>query len=100
MNLHGTRRLARLAGCAAVAVAVAASLTAAGSPAALATGQLASFPVINQNAAVSWGHGADGSQLGDGAGAQRDLYGPVSGLGSGVVQVAAGRDHGLAVISD
>jgi len=91
MNLHGRRRLALLAGCAALA----AGMMAAGSPAAAAPATHLAFPVINQNAAVSWGDHA----LGDESIYRRDLFGPVAGLGGGVVQVAAGDAHGLAVLS-
>lgn len=85
-------RLARLAGCATVVL----GLVVGGSPAARAQGQLG--PVFNPSGAVSWGFNGDGN-LGDGTAAARYLPGPVSGLTSGVVQVAAGGEHALAITS-
>jgi len=86
------RRLAGLAGAAAVVL----GLLTGGPPAARAQGQLG--PVFNPNGAVSWGFNGNGD-LGDGTTADRALPGPVSGLTSGVVQVAAGGRHGLAITS-
>ena len=54
-------------------------------------------PVITGHAAVGWGYNGDG-ELGDGTTADRLLFGTVGGLG-GVVQVAAGDAHSLAVTS-
>ncbi len=85
-------RLTGLAGAAAVVL----GLLAGGSPAARAQGQLG--PVFNPSGAVSWGFNAVGN-LGDGTTVARYLPGPVSGLTSGVVQVAAGGEHALAITS-
>ena len=85
-------RLAWLAGAAVVVL----GLVAGGSPAARAQGQLG--PVFNPSGAVSWGYNSYGD-LGDGTTAARYLPGPVSGLTSGVVQVAAGIRDGLAITS-
>jgi alpha-tubulin suppressor-like RCC1 family protein len=52
-----------------------------------------------QAAAVSWGDNYD-SLLGNGSGTDSALYGGVSGLGSGVSQVAAGHTFALALKSD
>ncbi len=92
--LHRSRRPARLAGCAALALGLAGTAVT-GPPAAQAR---VTWPVINQHAAASWGQNNEG-QLGDGSPADRALYGGVSGLAGGVVQVAAGIEHGLAVTS-
>ena len=92
--LHRSRRPARLAGCAALALGLAGTAVT-GPPAAQAR---VTWPVINQHAAASWGQNNEG-QLGDGSPADRALYGGVSGLAGGVVQVAAGSEHGLAVTS-
>jgi alpha-tubulin suppressor-like RCC1 family protein len=86
-------RPARLAAIAALAVGLAGALAAAPARA------LAAAPVITGHAAVSWGEDLSG-ELGDGTTTNRSLFGPVSGLGSGVVQVAAGNLASLAVTSD
>ena len=86
------RRLAGLAGCAAVVL----GLAAGGSPAARAQGQLG--PGFNPHAAASWGDNFVG-ELGNGSTTGRDIPGTVSGLTSGVLQVSAGGDHGLAITS-
>jgi alpha-tubulin suppressor-like RCC1 family protein len=72
-----------------------AGVTAAGSPPAQAR---VTSPVIVRLAAVSWGDDS-GNQLGRTTG-NWSLYSEVAGLDSDVVQVAAGVDHGLAVMSD
>lgn len=90
--LRRPRRLAGLAGCAAVVL----GLMAGGSPAARAQGQVG--PVFNPNGAVSWGRDADG-ELGFGSTSERSLFGSVTGLTSGVVQVSAGEQHSLAITS-
>jgi hypothetical protein len=93
--VRGGRRLARLAGSAALILGVA-SAAAANAPAALA--QVRSvLPVVNHHAAVSWG-GNDAGELGNGTTTESALYGGVSGLGTGVVQVSAGTAHGLALL--
>ena len=86
-------RLAGLAGCAAVVLGLAAGGSQA---AALTQGQ--TLPVFNPNGAVSWGIN-DSGQLGDGSLAERNLFGAVSELTSGVVQVSAGGGYGLAITS-
>src|SRR5436305_2081113 len=91
MVLRRSRRLARLAGCAALALGLAGTAVG-GSPPALAR---VTGPVMGQHAAVSWGDNENG-QLGRGTAADGLQYGGVSGLGGGVVQVAAGAFHGLA----
>jgi alpha-tubulin suppressor-like RCC1 family protein len=95
--LHRSRRLTWLAGCAALASGLAATAVAA-APAADAQAR-ASNPGINRNAVVSWGSNNIG-ELGDGTFTSRSAYGAVSGLGSGIVQVAAGSSFGLALRSD
>lgn len=87
---RSSRRLAGLAGCAAVVL----GLVAGGSPAARAQGQLG--PLFNPNAAASWGDNALG-ELGNGTTSNRDIPGTISGLTSGVLQVSGGQDHGLAI---
>jgi alpha-tubulin suppressor-like RCC1 family protein len=82
-------RLAGLAGCAAMVIGMAAG----GSSAARAQQAL---PLPNPNAAASWGVNFD-SDLGDGTEVPRDIPGAVSGLTSGVLQVAAGDGYGLAI---
>jgi hypothetical protein len=54
--------------------------------------------VVNTQAAVAWGFNGDG-ELGDGTTTGRAVFGAVSELGSGVVQVAGGIDFSLAVTS-
>jgi alpha-tubulin suppressor-like RCC1 family protein len=93
--LRCARPLARPASAAVLAFGVAAG-AAAGSPPAQA--QVLS-PVVTGHAAVSWGNNFHG-QLGNGTTASRLLFGPVSGLGDSVVQVAAGEFHSLALTSD
>ena len=95
--LHRSRRLTWLAGCAALASGLAATAVAA-APAADAQAR-ANGPGINRNAVVSWGSNNIG-ELGDGTFTSRSLYGAVSGLGSGIVQIAAGSSFGLALRSD
>ena len=92
--LRRSRRPARLAGCAALTLALAGTAVG-GSPSALAR---VTGPVVDQHAAVSWGDNENG-QLGNGTTDNQVRYGGVSGLGGGVVQVSAGAFHGLAVTS-
>jgi alpha-tubulin suppressor-like RCC1 family protein len=82
------RRPWRLAGCLAVVLGL-----AAGAPAAHAQQAL---PLPNPNGAASWGIDTSG-QLGDGTLTSRDVPGTVNGLTSGVLQVAAGGGHALAI---
>jgi alpha-tubulin suppressor-like RCC1 family protein len=89
------RRSRRLAGCAALALAMAGTAAVAGSPSALAR---VTGPAADWRAAVSWGDNETGA-LGDPAVGGRAQYGGVSGLSNGVAQVAAGAFHGLAVTS-
>ena len=95
--LHRSRRLAWLAGCVALASGLAATAVAA-APAADAQARVKD-PGINRTEAVSWGSNNIG-ELGDGTFTSRSLYGAVSGLGSGIVQIAAGSSFGLALRSD
>jgi hypothetical protein len=98
MNVpHRSRRLAWLAGCVALASGLAATAVAA-APAADAQARVKG-PGINRTEAVSWGSNNIG-ELGDGTFTSRSLYGAVSGLGSGIVQIAAGSSFGLALRSD
>ncbi len=96
MNLlHGSPRLARLAGTAALTAGLAGTM-ASGAPAASAG---VNFPVINQKAVIGWGANT-GGQLGNGTRNDSTLPGSASGLVSGIVQVAAGFSHGLALRTD
>jgi len=52
-----------------------------------------------QSGAVAWG-ADDVGQLGTVNGPDRAVYGGVAGLGSGVTQVSAGYEHGLALKTD
>jgi len=83
----------RLAVIAALAISLASIV--AGSPPAQAR---TIAPVITGHAAAGWGYNGFG-ELGDGTTTDRLLFTPVSGLGSGVVQVAAGQTQSLAVTS-
>ncbi len=58
----------------------------------------AAAAVVNTQTAVAWGYNGYG-ELGDGTTTDRSVFGAVSGLSSGVVQVAAGNDFSLAVTS-
>jgi alpha-tubulin suppressor-like RCC1 family protein len=102
------RRLAWQSGCTALAIG-AACVMAGGTQGALAdVGRRAAvtLPAPNAQAAGSWGYNPVG-QLGIGTAegyknpaAVHPLYGQVVGLASGVMQVAAGNTHGLALRSD
>jgi hypothetical protein len=95
--LHRSRRLTWLAGCAALASGLAVTAVAA-APAADAQAR-ANGPGISRNAVVSWGSDNIG-ELGDGTFTSRSLYGAVSGLGGGIVQIAAGSSYGLGRLGD
>jgi alpha-tubulin suppressor-like RCC1 family protein len=92
-----SRRLARLAGCAALTLGLAGA-AAGTAPAALARAR-GILPTVNRHAVLSWGGNFNGD-LGNGMTADSSAPGPVSGFGTGVVQVAAGFEHSLAVRSD
>jgi len=91
--LRGSRWAARPLRLAALAIGVVGWMVA-GSPGN------ARAAVVNTQTAVAWGDNASG-ELGDGTTTGRAVFGPVSGLASGIVQVAAGRDFSwsLAVTS-
>jgi len=84
-------RLARLAGCTTLTMGVAG--LAAGPAQARAMGN-----VFQSHVVASWGDNTTG-QLGDGTTAGRSLFGNIK-AGNQVVQVSAGADHSLAVLSD
>jgi hypothetical protein len=90
-----SRRLVPVAGCAALLLGLAGSAVAAS--AAVADPALSCCQFPKQSLPVCWGANRYG-QLGNGAGSDSGLYGGVVGL-SGVTQVAAGWDHGLALTS-
>src|SRR6266516_1330400 len=96
MNLlHGSPRLARLAGTAALTAGLAGTM-ASGAPAASAG---VNFPVINQKAVIGWGANT-GGQLGNGVISEAQLT-PVQVTGlSGVTKIAAGGTFSLALRKD
>jgi alpha-tubulin suppressor-like RCC1 family protein len=55
------------------------------------------LPTVNRHAALSWGCGG---LLGNGTATDSSLPGAVTGLSTGVVQVAAGYDHAPALTSN
>ncbi|HEX2321246.1 MAG TPA: hypothetical protein VHJ18_19900 [Streptosporangiaceae bacterium] len=79
-----------------LAFGLAAGLLGSALTAPLGQGRAAAA-VVNTQTAVSWGFDGLG-ELGDGTTNNRSLFGTVD-AGSGIVQVAAGLDHGLAVTS-
>src|SRR6266851_5429957 len=81
--LQRSRRLARLAGCAALTVGLAGTAVA-GSPPAQAR---VTWPTVDRHVAVSWGSNGSSTPV------------QVTGL-TGVTQVAAGGLHSLALRSD
>ncbi len=81
--LQRSRRLARLAGCAALTVGLAGTAVA-GSPPAQAR---VTWPTVDRHVAVSWGSNGSSTPV------------QVTGL-TGVIQVAAGGLHSLALRSD
>jgi alpha-tubulin suppressor-like RCC1 family protein len=91
--LWRSRRLARLAGCTALALGLAGTALAVSAPAqARVTATLIQSQVV-----ASWGSNAEG-ELGDGTTTSRWQYGDVR-AGNDVVRVAAGWTHALAVRS-
>ncbi len=96
-GLDRSLRLARLVGYAALASGLTA-VTVAGAPAAGARVQ-GNLPGLDRHTVASWGANGIG-QLGDGTTTARAQWGSVSGLGSGIVQVAAGGTFALALTSD
>ena len=94
MTVLRSRRLARLAGCTALALGMAGTAGAVSAPAqARASGTL-----IQSHVVASWGLNTQG-ELGDGTTTTRWQYGDVR-AGNDVVQVTAGLVHALAVRSD
>ena len=92
--LRRSRRLARVGGCAALALGVAGAAGAVSAPAQARVTAI----LIQSHVVAGWGDNAEG-QLGDGITTSRSLSGDIR-VGNDVVQVAAGRGHGLAVRSD
>jgi alpha-tubulin suppressor-like RCC1 family protein len=100
MNIaRGVCRVVRKTGAAGLAFGLAAGLLCGMLTAPLGQGRAAAAVagVVNTQTAVSWGFDGLG-ELGDGTTNSRSLFGTVD-AGSGIVQVAAGLDHGLAVTS-
>jgi alpha-tubulin suppressor-like RCC1 family protein len=93
--MRRSRRLARRASCGVLILGLATGAVAGGAGAARAQTAIRGFTP----AAVSWGDNFFG-ELGNGAGFGSALPGGVSGMGSGVSQVAAGRTFALALKSD
>jgi alpha-tubulin suppressor-like RCC1 family protein len=89
-----SRRLARVGGCAALALGMAGT---AGPVSAPARARVTAI-LIKSHVVAGWGYNAEG-QLGDGTITSRSGYGDIR-VGNDVVQVAAGSGHGLAVRSD
>jgi alpha-tubulin suppressor-like RCC1 family protein len=91
--------LVRSTGAAGLAFGLAAGLVGAvlTAPLGQSRASAAVAAVVNTQTAVSWGFDGLG-ELGDGTTNNRSLFGAVD-AGSGIVQVAAGLDHGLAVTS-
>ncbi len=94
MKVLRFRRLARMAGCAALMLGV---VAVAGTGPASARARVTAT-LIQSHVVASWGGNWHG-QLGDGSTTGRSLYGDI-GAGNDVVQIAGGYDHGLAVRSD
>ena len=92
-TIRMARRLVRVAGCAALAL----GLVSSAASAAVADPARGCCYLPSRSVPVSWGANVDG-QLGNGAGSDSALYGGVGDL-TGVTQVAAGWDHGLALTS-
>ena len=66
---------------------------------AVAAGDSHNLALTAAGAVMAWGYNASG-QVGDGSTVNRLMPVPVTGLGSGVVAIAAGGDHSLALKSD
>lgn len=66
---------------------------------AIAAGDSHNLALTSAGGVMAWGHNSSG-QLGDGSTTSRSTPVPVSGLGSGVIGIAAGGDHSLALKSD
>jgi alpha-tubulin suppressor-like RCC1 family protein len=67
--------------------------------AALAAGRMHTCALTNAGSVKCWGYNASG-QLGDGTTTNRSTPTGVSGLGNGVVAVAAGEGHSCALTTD
>jgi hypothetical protein len=96
---RGVCWLVRKTGASGLAFGLAAGLLCSALTVPLGQGRAAAAvtAVVNTQSAVSWGFDSLG-ELGDGTTNSRSLFGTVD-AGSGIVQVAAGLDHGLAVTS-
>ena len=92
--LRRSRRLARVGGCAALALGMAGAAGAVSVPARARVTAI----VIQSHVVAGWGYNAEG-QLGDGTITSRSGFGDIR-VGNDVVQVAAGSGHGLALRSD
>jgi len=92
--LRRSRRLARVCGCAALALGMAGAAAVVSAP---AQARVTMIPV-QSHVAAGWGYNAQG-QLGDGTIIGRSGSGDIR-VGNDVVQVAAGSGHGLALKSD
>ena len=92
--LRRSRRLARVGGCAALALGMAGAAGAVSVPARARVTAI----VIQSHVVAGWGSNAEG-QLGDGTITSRSGYGDIR-VGNDVVQVAAGSGHGLAVLAE
>jgi alpha-tubulin suppressor-like RCC1 family protein len=95
--LRRSRRLARLAGCTALALGMAGTAGAVSAPSQDAQARVTAT-LIQSHVVASWGLNTEG-ELGDGSTTTRGQYGDVR-AGNDVVQVAAGMVHALAVRSD
>jgi alpha-tubulin suppressor-like RCC1 family protein len=94
MKVLRSRRLARLAGCTALALGVAGTAVAVSAPAQAGVTASTFQPRI----VASWGNNFDGT-LGDGTRTSRSRFGDIR-FANDVAQVAAGFGHSLALRSD